>query len=148
MSRNLLGILQKFRNFFFLLKFKTIALKLLNAVSNIVFYKERWLILETDVEFFMAKNESKSVLQRGSVTIFLSFFISWFQGIWAPDKQAKMVLLKNLFSRRYPRNQLLCAVLACAESDSLQANTARRRKFKCPQIQNWLTLCWVRLCSG
>ena len=79
---------------------------------------------------------------------FYHLFISWFQGIWAPDKQAKMVLLKTSFSRRYPRNQLLCAVLARAESNSLQANTTQSRKFKCPQIQNWLTLHWVGLCTG
>ena len=56
---------------------------------------------------------------------FLSFFISWIEAIWAPNKQSKMVLLKNSFSWRYLRNQWLCAVLACAESDSAEANTAR-----------------------
>ena len=69
---------------------------------------------------------------------FCHFFISWIEAFWAPDIQAKMVLLKNLFSRRYLQNQWLCAMLACAESDSVQVNTARSQKFKCPQIQNWL----------
>ena len=31
--------------------------------------------------------------------IFWHFFISWIEAIWAPDKQAKMVLLKSSFSR-------------------------------------------------
>ena len=31
--------------------------------------------------------------------IFCHFFISWIKGIWAPDKQAKMVLLKSSFRR-------------------------------------------------
>ena len=47
----------------------------------------------------------------------------------APDKQAKMVLLKNLISQRYLRNKKLRAVLVYnttyPESDSAQANTAR-----------------------
>ena len=38
---------------------------------------------------------------------------------WAPDKQAKMVLLKDLFSRRYS-----------------QANTSRSQKIKYAEIQN------------
>ena len=38
----------------------------------------------------------------------------------------------------------LRAVLACAESDSVQANTERSQKLKCPQIQNWLTLRGVK----
>ena len=33
--------------------------------------------------------------------IFCHFFISWIEAIWAPEKQAKMVLLKNSFSQRY-----------------------------------------------
>ena len=32
-------------------------------------------------------------------------FFSWIEPIWAPDKQAKMVLLKNLFSRRYSNSK-------------------------------------------
>ena len=35
-----------------------------------------------------------------------------------------MVLLKNLFSRRYSQKICLRAVLACTESDSAQANTS------------------------
>ena len=41
-----------------------------------------------------------------------------------------MVLLKNF---------------VFAESDSAQANTARSQNLKCSQIQNWLTLCGVKL---
>ena len=43
------------------------------------------------------------------------------------------------------RGVWLLIVLACAESDSSQANTAHSRKLKCPQIQNWLTLRGVKL---
>ena len=41
--------------------------------------------------------------------IFCHFFISWIEAIWAPKKQAKMVLLKNLFLLRYLRNKWLHA---------------------------------------
>ena len=54
--------------------------------------------------------------------IFWHFFISWIEAIWAPDKQAKMVLLKNSFSRRYSN-------LKFEKIDSAQANTARSRIF-------------------
>ena len=40
----------------------------------------------------------------------------------APDKQAKMVFLKNLFSRRYSN-------LKFEKFDSAQANTARSQNF-------------------
>ena len=32
---------------------------------------------------------------------FLGLFSPWFQHTWAPEKQAKMILLKDSFSRRY-----------------------------------------------
>ena len=63
--------------------------------------------------------------------IFWHFFISWIEAIWAPDKQAKMVLLKSSFSRRNSRKIRLRAVLDCAESkieifaNPKLANTAR-----------------------
>ena len=44
--------------------------------------------------------------------IFRHFFISWLEAIWAPDKQAKMFLLKNSFSQRYSRKIRLRAMLA------------------------------------
>ena len=59
--------------------------------------------------------------------IFCHFFISWIQAIWAPDKQAKIVLLISSFLRKNSQKIRLRAVLACAESDSTQANTARSR---------------------
>ena len=64
--------------------------------------------------------------------IFCNFFMSWLEAIWAPNKQAKMVLLKKSFSRRYSRKIRLPAVLACVESDSAQANSARSRHLKYP----------------
>ena len=61
-----------------------------------------------------------------------------------------MVLLKNSFLAETPlsvsmRRVRLRAELACAESDSAEANTAQSRQFKCLQIQNWLTLLGVKL---
>ena len=50
--------------------------------------------------------------------IFGIFFILGIEPMWAPDKQAKMVLLKSLFSRRYSRKIRLHTVLACAEQES------------------------------
>ena len=35
---------------------------------------------------------------------FCHFFISWIEAICAPDKQAKMVLLKSLFLRAIGKN--------------------------------------------
>ena len=49
-------------------------------------------------------------------------FFSLIEPIWVPDKQAKMVFLKNLFSRRYSN-------LKFEKFDSAQANTARSRFF-------------------
>ena len=48
------------------------------------------------------------------------------------------------FRSRGSRKIRLRAVLACAESDSWQANTARSQKLKYSQIQNWLTLRGVK----
>ena len=50
--------------------------------------------------------------------IFDLYFFSWIEPIWAPDKQAKMVFLKNLFPWRY-------LSLKLEKFDSEQANTAR-----------------------
>ena len=54
--------------------------------------------------------------------IFELYFFSLIKPIWAPDKQAKMVFLKNSFSRRYSN-------LKFEKFDSAQANTARSRNF-------------------
>ena len=47
-------------------------------------------------------------------------FFALIEPIWAPDKQAKMLFLKNSFSRRYSNLKL-------EKFDSAQANTARSR---------------------
>ena len=62
--------------------------------------------------------------------ILCHFFISWKEAIWAPDKQANMVLLKNSFSRRYSQKIRLRAVLACMESNSAQANSVRSQTLR------------------
>ena len=59
---------------------------------------------------------------------------------WAPDKQAKMVLLKESLSWRYSRNKWLHSDYHCAELDSALTNTARSHKNKFAEIYNWLTL--------
>ena len=51
----------------------------------------------------------------------LYIFFSWIEPIWAPDKQSKMVFLKNLFSR--------IMNLKLEKFDSAQTNTARSRIF-------------------
>ena len=68
---------------------------------------------------------SNSALKGQCHEIFCHFFISLIEAIWAPNEQSKMVLLKNSFSRRYSRNQWLCAVLACADSDSRRLTLRR-----------------------
>ena len=80
----------------------------------------------------------------------LAFFSSsLIQPIWFPDKQSKMVLLKNSFSWRYSQTTWLWAVWYCLESDSAhcaQYHTAQSwtlfsitlrvvGKFKWPKIQ-------------
>ena len=68
--------------------------------------------------------------------MFWHLFISWIKPIRAPDKQAKMVLLKNSFLPRYSRKIRLRAVLACAKSEififenSKLAHTARSQPKK------------------
>ena len=67
-----------------------------------------------------------------------AFFFSWIEPIWVPDKQSKMVSLKNLFWRRYSQKTWLCA-LYWAESDSPQYYTARSWEIemsKNPQLAN------------
>ena len=54
--------------------------------------------------------------------IFELYFFALIEPIWAPDKQAKTVFLKNSFSRRYSN-------LKFGKFDSAQANTARSRIF-------------------
>ena len=61
-------------------------------------------------------------------------FFSSIQPIWVPDKQSKMVLLKNSFSRRFAKNVTLRSVIL-----------RRVGKLKCPKIPNCLTLRWVGL---
>ena len=53
----------------------------------------------------------------GSVTRFLAFFFSRIEPTWAPDKQAKMVLLQDSFSRKYSRIRWLRADKDCADSN-------------------------------
>ena len=54
--------------------------------------------------------------------IFDLYFFSLIEPIWSPDKQAKMVFLKNSFSRRYSN-------LKFEKNDSAQANTERSQYF-------------------
>ena len=57
--------------------------------------------------------------------------------------QCHEIIWHFLFHDRTPRSRLtLC------KSDSAQANTARSGKLKSLQIQNWLTLRRVGLCTG
>ena len=53
---------------------------------------------------------------------FRTLFFSLIKPIWAPDEHAKMVFLKNSFSRRYSN-------LKFEKFDSAQTNTARSRNF-------------------
>ena len=53
--------------------------------------------MANEIRIFLSDRFNKS----GSVTIFLAIFILWIQPTWAHDKQAKLVFLKNSFSRRY-----------------------------------------------
>ena len=54
--------------------------------------------------------------------IFELYFFSLIEPIWALYKQAKIVFLKNSFSRRYSNLKL-------EKFDSAQANTARIKNF-------------------
>ena len=58
--------------------------------------------------------EKNYFLKGGMSQDFFCIFLFRESG-WAPDKQAKMVLLKSSFSRRYSRKIRLHAVLACAK---------------------------------
>ena len=65
---------------------------------------------------------------------FCHFFILWIEPNWAPDKQAKMVLLKNLFSRRYSNvkvEKFDSAVLVSAESNLLLPNISQKLEPMC-----------------
>ena len=87
-------------------------------------------VINWNVKYFTFKGQCHK--------IFPIFLISWMRAIWAPGKQANVLLLKNSFSWRYSRKIRLHAVLAWAESGSAQANTARSRTLR------RLTLCGVK----
>ena len=79
----------------------------------------------TDVDFFL------ELINAIFPEVAVSWdFLAFFNETNPPDKQAKMVLLKDLFSRRYS-----------------QANTSRSQKIKYAEIQNWLALRGVGLRS-
>ena len=65
----------------------------------------------------------------------LAFFSSsLIQPIWFPDKQSKMVLLKNSFSWRYSQTTWLWAVWYCLESDS--AHCAQYHTAQCAELDS------------
>ena len=65
------------------------------------------------------KREAKNPALKGQChEIFDLYFFSLIEPIWAPDKQAKIVFLKNSFLRRYLN-------LKFEKIDSAQANTVR-----------------------
>ena len=69
------------------------------------------------------QNTDNSIfLKRQCHKIFELYFFSWIEPIWAPDKQAKMVLLKNSFSWRYLNAKF-------KKFYSAQCNTARSQFF-------------------
>ena len=84
-------------------------------------------------------------LFKGAVSRdFLAFFIFHeSKPSGPPGKQAKIVLLKSLFSGKISEKFVSDSAQAnTARSRTLrtaQANTARSRQLKCLQIQNWLT---------
>ena len=83
------------------------------------------------------------MLKGQSHEIFCDFFISWIEAIWAPDKWAKRVLLKNSFLRRYSDSAQHCAKSTIEMSANPKlANTARSQTLR------RLTLCRVRLRAG
>ena len=88
--------------------------------SQIMFWpwsKHHWKI------FISEKNTDPCANLKGQChEIFDLYFFSLIEPIWSPDKQAKMVFLKNSFSRRYSN-------LKFKKNDSAQANTARSRFF-------------------
>ena len=83
-------------------------------------------------------------LLRGSVTRFsVIFFISWIEAIWAPDIQAKTVLLRNLFSRRYSRSQnnfFRFSKTSISREFRVHMSNFRNIFENFLKIQNWLTL--------
>ena len=66
----------------------------------------------------MIEAEKGITTVRGSVTRFSTSILAWIEPIWAPDKQIKMVFLKNSFLQRYSNLKL-------EKFDSPQANTER-----------------------
>ena len=49
----------------------------------------------------LGSRTSRHRLFKGQCHEIFAIFFSWIKAIWAPDKQAKMVLLNNSFLRRY-----------------------------------------------
>ena len=78
----------------------------------------------------LGSRTSRHRLLKGQCHEIFAIFFSWIKAIWAPDKQAKMVLLNNSFSRRYSQKIGLSAVLAYTELNSTQANTAQSRTLR------------------
>ena len=106
-----------------------------------IFEKEKNILYDTDscASVYTVHKYcrwSRKYLKGQCHEICWHFFISWIKAIWAPDKQAKMVLLKSSFSRRNSRKIRLRAVLACAESkieifaNPKLANTARSHTLR------------------
>ena len=62
------------------------------------------------------KRKYRTHTSSGSVTRFFAFVFSWIEPFWVPDKQSKMVLLKNSFSQDIRQKR-----------DSAQCYTARSR---------------------
>ena len=73
-------------------------------------------------KFYVNKYINWYTLKGQCHEIFDLYFFSLIEPIWSPDKQAKMVFLKNSFSQRYSN-------LKFEKIDSAQANTARSRFF-------------------
>ena len=71
---------------------------------------------------YLQYHSTRCNLKRQCHEIFDLYFFSWIESIWAPDNQAKMVLLKNSFLRRYSN-------LKFKKFDSAQCDTAQSRNF-------------------
>ena len=71
------------------------------------------------------------LLKEALAREFLTFFSSLIQPIWVPDKQSKMVSLKNNFHEdiREKRDSAQCDT-APSESDSAQCDTAPSRTLR------------------
>ena len=119
-------------------------------MNDCIRFNSFWWVIESDFVHF---DEWYVIIFcfsiKGAVSRdFCHFFISWIKAICAPDKQAKMVLLKNLFSRIYSQNQCLCAVLACAELEIEMSANPKLANTAQSQTLHIVTLHGVRLCAG